>query len=255
MVPPCVDSEWVSVALTALAGLGGVYAFRLGRREYREAQLWKRKEFVAAAMKDFSADPQVRNALQLVDWAVRRVNLSLSTEADPRDWPVVRRADQIAALRPHTLLSGDDEEAQDSVKDGSLCFTPLQALIRDTYDALFDAFERFAGFVSARLVQVDDLEPYLSYWIKDIAAVEGSEEDCRWTLAIMAYISFYSFSGTVMLFKSFGHDIKVRGELWRKLAAAAHDEQLVSDLELACARQAGTAPPPGQEHVAGADRA
>jgi hypothetical protein len=259
-----VEPEWVSVALTALAGVGALVAFVLGRGEYRRAQLWKRKEFVAEAMKDFSADPQVRNALQMIDWAVRRVNLSLTPHTDQQDWPVVTRADQILALKPHILLSSADrdvasdgvrEAARDSEKDGSLSFSPKQALIRDTFDALFDAFDRLAGFVNAQLIEVDDLKPYLSYWILDIAASDGSDEDRLWTLAVFAYISFYSFSGTAMLFKSFGHDIAVEGALWRRLAASASEPQSVARLAAACAYKSGTGPAPERVQTILADRA
>ncbi|HEX3128138.1 MAG TPA: hypothetical protein VH394_12480 [Thermoanaerobaculia bacterium] len=231
------DADWVGVALTGIGLIGAIIAFILGLLQYRRAQLWKRKEFVAEEMKYFFADLRVRNALLLIDWGVRRLDLSLRSELPPEQWPVVTRSEQISALRPHTLLGDDDEAASDVeatsevAASGILKFSPLEVYIRDTFDVLLDYFERFAGFADARLVGVEDLRPYLSYWIHDIASVKGPPEDIRWTLALFTYINVYGFSGTVALFKLFGYDIRVGGARWEQLVALQPDWEMIPQLE------------------------
>ena len=63
--------NWITLAAMS----GGLIAFLAGLTQYRRAQRWKRAEFVAGEMKEFKADPWVRNALLLLDWNERAIDL------------------------------------------------------------------------------------------------------------------------------------------------------------------------------------
>ena len=53
--------EWVAILLTFFVILGGLYQFM-------QAQRWKRAEWVASETKAFLGDPEVKNALHMLDW-------------------------------------------------------------------------------------------------------------------------------------------------------------------------------------------
>jgi hypothetical protein len=205
--------------------LAALAAFAIGLRQYHTAQQWKRKEFVAAEMKEFFTDWRVANALLMIDWGNRWV--ALATPAANQAAQQVTRALQISALRPHMLLS--QESDAESTTDGG--FTPTEAAIRDTYDRLLDWFDRFGAYLDSKLVATADLQPYLAYWIKDIASTDASELDLQWTLALLTYIHFYEFSQTIRLFFQFGEDISIDGPIWNALQHKIQSEKFLESLE------------------------
>lgn len=221
-------------ALVALAGiLGAVVAFLIGLRQYQISQKWKVKEFVANEMKEFFEDWRVRNALLLIDWGSRQLKLEAPSESSNEPFKRVTRAIQISSLRPHTMLGEEGAADAAATEEDYSSFSILEAQIRDTYDCLLDYFERFSGFLESDLVPVDELRPYLQYWIDDIAATKGKEEDLLWTLALFTYIQFYRFTGTVRLFSEFGYDISVGGPIWNSIAENLPMRDLAAQLEAA----------------------
>ena len=188
-------------------------------------------------MKALFSDPQVRNALLMIDWGARRINLELDDDLPTTHWPAVDRAMQIAALRPHTLSSiGEGVVTDDAIQLGKGRFTPSEVAIRDAYDAFLDGLERFADYVSVGIVEVEDLEPYLRYWIRDVVSTNGSQDDMRWSLALLAYIDFYGFDGTIDLFSRFGHEIRVGKQCWNSISKSAGEWERTSLLVRTCQR-------------------
>jgi len=214
--------------------LGAAVAFTIALLQYRRADLWRRSEFVANEMKRFFENQQVRNALLMIDWGARRINIELTEKIKLEDCPRIDRALQISALMPHTVTL-EWAVPQDSIQNlderlvktrlGS--YTLVETLIRDTYDALLDSFDRFEHFVEAGVVAAGELEPYLRYWIKDITRTDLRGLEAAWQLSLLTYIAFYEFSGVQELFQGFGHDIRPSGPLWTKLADEVEDRHLV----------------------------
>lgn len=104
--------------LSVITAAGATIAFLIGLRQYQRAEQWKRTEFLACEMKQFFADPTIRNALTMIDWAPRPINLYLKDSTDPRDYPLVKRSTQISALLPHTELAQRGIDATDA--DGNV---------------------------------------------------------------------------------------------------------------------------------------
>jgi hypothetical protein len=121
-------------------------------------------------MKDFFEDDRVQRTLQLIDWGVRRIQLS-APEGESSGKVVVTRALQVRALRPHTFLQPDasDSDAADSdsemvAADGEMAgestegyvekFEPAEVAIRDCYDTFLDGLERFSSYIRTGLVEV-----------------------------------------------------------------------------------------------------
>lgn len=214
--------EWLSAAITAVVLLAGLF-------QYRQAQQWKRAEFVAAEMKAFLAEPRVRTAMLMIDWGRRNVNLFESDDPNPRSWPLVTRRVQSEALLPHpirSLAALPVESALDesSARDSDLAsFTVEEVAIRDTYDAFLDGLERFASYVATGLLTSGDLRPYLGYWIDDIASVTSDLDDGEWACSLLAYVAFYRFAGVQALFGAFGHDVTPGSPLFAGFLAQVSD--------------------------------
>jgi hypothetical protein len=226
---PCKEGrEWISAGVTLLVLLGGLY-------QYQKAQLWKRSEFVAGQMRAFFSVPEVRKATTMIDWAVRRINLFNTPDPDQSKWPVVSREMQCRALLPHTIIPDKTESeaaaGSETISASPRLFTLQEAAIRDSYDRLLDGLERFASYIQTRLVTKEDLEPYLGYWIRDIASDGEDEIEVCWTFILFVYIDFYDFSGVQKLFRLNGADIAFSSERFNQVQAQMTDQGLVALLD------------------------
>ncbi|MBM3739352.1 MAG: hypothetical protein FJW39_26580 [Acidobacteria bacterium] len=192
-------------------------------RSFLGAERWKKAEFLAREMKDFFSDEKVRRALLMVDWGGRAIKL-LDDHAPNRGMVYVTRDLQVQALRPHILMpSGADE-----IGDGE--FTPEQAAIRDHYDVLLDAFERFGNFVKTGLVTTEMLTPYIRYWIRDIHAAPENDADAAWTAALLTYIDFYGYDGVQHLFKAFDMPVTPDSIAYRRALDGMKDQGFAARL-------------------------
>ena len=209
--------------LKCLAGLGALVAFSVGLHQYHRSQLWKRKEFLGAEVATFLRDPDVRNALLMVDWSARRIPFDRTS--DRSSWPRVTRETQVAALQPHILRT-----ERQVVADGEpRRFSSLEAQIRDTFDTFLDGLERLHAFSESGLYDTNELTPYLRYWVRDMTRTDGSAEDARWRLALLTYVHFYEFTGVQRLLGALAVDVRVGGPLWRALSL--RDPDLARSLE------------------------
>jgi hypothetical protein len=178
--------------LTLAALSGGCLAFLAGLVQYRHAQRWKRAEFVANEMKEFKADTLVRNALLLLDWNERAIELfPHEANAEKRsvriEDPVIARA-----LVPHLARSD---------------FGPVEIALRDIFDRFFDRLERFEYFLEAGLVSSRQFEPYLRYWLDILGNENSGRKSPEVVHAIWGYIDFY-YSGVTSLLRRFGYEIR-----------------------------------------------
>lgn len=225
--------EYWKFGLSIVGYLGAAAAFIVGLLQYRRADYWRRSEFLATEMKEFFDDPGVTATLTMIDWGVRRVKLNVPA-ADPRG-VLIDRGLQCAALRPHTMLTVGSDQVEgvadgvgssNSVLSGGASFTPEQAAIRDAYDRFLDGLDRFGNYLEGDLLSIDDLRPYLDYWVNSIADTNCTTEDSLWSLCLLAYINFYSFLGVRRLFDDYGHDISLDKPLVAKFLHQASDPAL-----------------------------
>lgn len=239
--------------LIAILGFGGtIFTLYRGIVAFKRAEQWKKGEFVAQEMKGFRDDPLVQNALKIIDWGDRYVNLFLIPGAERETFVRVTREMQWRALVPHELkykypAQSGTNPLVDEGKQHS--FTREEAQIRDTYDALFFHLERFYHFVEAGLIVPGEIAPYLRYWLKEIAAFKHEPEDVAWRCALISFIWRYDYQGTVQLLRQLGRPIDLGSECWKSLSAQAAAEPYFADLEkILVSKGAGAcpqrAPPP-----------
>lgn len=185
----------LDLLITLVGGIGALYLFFVGIERYRKEQVWKRREFIANEMKDFTSDPVAKTAMQLIDWGDRYVELFPGMDNYKDRLVRVDRVMLRGALLHHDLRKKDGEGPR---------FTPEEAMIRDTFDHFLSYFERFNSFVEANLVSPEELKPYLHYWVKAIS----KDMDDPTRNVVHHYINSYGFRGTQSLFGKLGGDIK-----------------------------------------------
>ena len=126
---------------------GFVY-FLGGLLQYRRAELWKRAEFLAGEMKTFFADQPIAQALTMVDWTARRINLLNVKSEDPKDWTLVTRDLQNRALLPHKLQKGSSPPSPDGERT-------LDSDLR----GLLPAFDLLSKFGNSSQLEITALAP------------------------------------------------------------------------------------------------
>jgi hypothetical protein len=72
---PYLTVAQIEALLHGLTLVAGGVAFGCGLYQYSRAQAWKRYEFVAAEIRQFDSDPQVRNGMLMIDWGTRDIEL------------------------------------------------------------------------------------------------------------------------------------------------------------------------------------
>jgi hypothetical protein len=186
---------WIAVGTVAAA----LIAFVMGLIQYRHAQRWKRAELVAREIKDFKSDPAIRNALLMLDWNDRYIEL-FPQEPDPAK----RRALVNDTLLGHALTPLPDKAAARLHEE----FKTEEIAIRAAFDQLFDALERFEYFIQAGLVKRKEFDPYLSYWIEILGNRRSNRKPPQVLDNLWAYLDSYSYSGVQKLLRRYGYNIR-----------------------------------------------
>jgi hypothetical protein len=238
--------ELVKVVVSILGFGGTIVTLALALWQFGRAEQWRRAEFLAREMKDFFADRNVQNALLMIDWGTRRIELYGKDGSKAEGSVVVTRKLQIAALRPHTIVSGsDDSDAEAESTGGEVqagsrlrAFTPDQARIRDSYDAFLDGLERFGSFLRGDLVTREQLRAYIGYWIRGLSTPSTDQADIDWQCVLLAYVDFYRFTDVQYLFSCLEASIGAQSDLFRKLLTRMSDRDLAVALEEALRQRA-----------------
>ena len=168
--------------------IGALIVFVISLYQYVRSQKWKRREFIAQQIKEFEADPEIRMMMKIFDWTDRTFFFPSDSGGPPVK---VRVNDDLlcSALLPHEHAGRYDL---------------YEVLLRDRIDRFLDMLVRLDNFVEAHLISVDELKPYVSYWIE---LISGNKKDWHtaqvWVL-LLNYIKEYDFPGAANLIKGFG---------------------------------------------------
>jgi hypothetical protein len=91
-IPDVKDRLTLAQLIVSFFGfIGAIMAFSLAIMQYKKGERWKRMEFIAREIKEFESDPMVQNALLMIDWGRRRVNLFVLREPTTSDLVEVTR--------------------------------------------------------------------------------------------------------------------------------------------------------------------
>jgi hypothetical protein len=193
--------NWYSPRFSDIVALIGIFvaAVTVGNAlwQAKQAQTWKRKEFMAAQMAAFMADPAVQQTLKILDYSARRLNLS--DDENERALRGVRVDQQLAAaaLIPHTC--------------GREKFSRVEVAIRDGFDVFLERVDKFHDMLKVKLLKLEDITPYLNYWLESIADTEGFLNP-NLKRSLWLFIDAYEYHGIQELCRKIGRPISPRPE-------------------------------------------
>ncbi len=229
------------VVVSFFGFIGAISAFTFAIFQYRKAEKWKRMQFVADEVRDLEADPIIANALLMIDWGVRKINLFLIPDPTAADYVKITRDVQWRALLPHPLKQAhpeyqaktkmDIEGTSGEIRPGrDLGFHVTEARIRDTYDAFLTRLDRLETFIDADLIRAQELRPFIYYWIDALTTLDGPEDDGTWRCTLLTYLDFYKYTGVNRLFERYGKNIDADGAIYQKIFEAVPDRELARRL-------------------------
>lgn len=200
-IPYCL--QIADILLKIIGGITAIVLFVIGLRRYKKQQNWKKKEFVAKEIKEFYENKIVRNAMLMLDWDTRKIELYPENPEYDKKFALIGRKELERALIPHGKLKAK--------------YTPDEVVIRDTFDYFLEQLTRFEHFIESDLVSVEDFKPYLRYWI-DVIAEKLPE---RTRNSFHHYIQYYGYVGV----------IKLLGRFDKKIEPTMSLEDLIDELE------------------------
>ncbi|MEM9087602.1 MAG: lipase family protein [Cyanobacteria bacterium P01_F01_bin.53] len=233
------DLDWLLMLWVTLTG--GAITWGVGH--YVRQQTWRRIEFLRQAVKEFEADPEVHNALKILDFEEYRDYSILARTASARPtfsssggcgaggydsagkslnaYPA--NAQTISFRVDDTLLCNaladhdsrarmkqqlDYQQDHDALDPDALRQYQIETALRDWFNKMLNGLEHFGYFLESGTFSEKELRPWLNYWIKLIA-----DPACRrpgaskFYDALYSYIHHSGFSGVQKLFERFGYQI------------------------------------------------
>lgn len=230
--------KMAQLGVSILSIAGGIVAFVLALLQYRKSEQWKRFEFIASELKDLESDPAVQNALLMIDWGTREINLFLRPDPCDNDLIEITRDIQWKALLPHTLkkkypeYKASDTSSDEAVGKGASerRFTPIEARIRDSYDTFLTKLDRLYSFIDSKLISAEELDPFIRYWVDAITKNEHPEADTIWRCILLTYVDFYGYTGVQSLLKCYGRNVDPAGPIYSLLRGTMQDRVLAERL-------------------------
>src|SRR5215475_7461336 len=119
-------------------------------------------------MEKIFQSPKAANALTMLDYTLRRIELFPQASAYPQRFVKVSREWVAAALIPHSITT----------EGGRPSYGGEGAAIRDCFDDLLTKLDNIQDMIDSGLVFPQDVARYLSYWTRKIAGVDGEKSQC-----------------------------------------------------------------------------
>ena len=185
------DPSWVDVATLIVAAAGGSF----GLWQYVQSQKWQRLEFVAREIKEFLADPESQNAMLMLDWNERSIDL-FPEHPDARQRSVI-----VDDERLFRALAARQRELTEHFDD-------IDGEIRACFDTFLGYLQRFEQYIKSGLVAQEAFLPYLSYWFELIHERDGKRKRPLVLLQVRDFICVYDYRDVVDLFERFGMSIR-----------------------------------------------
>jgi hypothetical protein len=142
-----------------IAIVGGLIAASKAITEMRRANTqrledmrWKRAEMAKKCLDEMISDVLIQAALKMLDWNGQRFDIA----GIGKRGPISHQARREALRTEGTvfLVEGDEQ------------------FIRDAFDKLFDAFQRLEHFLKTNLIEFEDVEQPLAYYVRKLSRPE-----------------------------------------------------------------------------------
>jgi len=153
-------------------------------------QRWRRVQYAHGLIKEFMAKENTIKAFQMLDSA-REIDLFPDEKNDKDRYVFV-----------------DDEILKASLKtfDEQTSFPPREFAIRNIFDEFFTDLSAFQHHIDAKLLKLNDIKPYLEYWIKSINGY-GQVYDDDLARQINKFLASFDYHAVIRLSDSMGYPL------------------------------------------------
>ena len=175
-----------SALLVAIAGGG----FAL--RRWTIDQRWRRVQYAYQLIKEFMAKESTRKAFMMLDTTN---NIELFPE---KEKPEDRFCRVDERLMINALKTFDEQKA----------FSEPEFAIRMIFDDFFTDLSMFQHHIDAKLIRLNDVRPYLEYWIKSING-HGNVKGIQLAQQINKFLDSFEYTAIKKLSRSMNSSLKV----------------------------------------------
>ena len=186
----------LSISLYEVLLLGGAFiGFCVALWQYKNAQKWKKTEFVRTYYKECLENFNFKRAMRMLDW--NRIDIPLQTgEIENKEFfwfndDILKRA-----LKNHFEFS--DEEG----------FSDEESVIRFVFDEYFEHLGDFYFFIKSKLITKQNIPSNVKYYIDIIGNQNNTSKDRETRFQIWEYIETYGYEDVINLCQLYGYDIK-----------------------------------------------
>lgn len=179
--------DWASKLIVFAATAFGLYKAYI---EFRNAQRWKKAEFLAKEAKDFFSDLNVTRALKFLDYREHDI-VVLGSEL-PNKGTIHFNQDLL--LKSWAVDKPIDQ------------FSPEELLIRNIFDEFLTKLSYFNYYLDTNLITLNDLRPYLGYWVNIIGNPQSGKRSNTVLRQIWKFIEYYEYNAVASLVKKFGYN-------------------------------------------------
>lgn len=154
--------------------------FEASRHQRNEDLRWRKAQAGKTLNDEMMADEKADAAMTMLDWSGRKFTIDKDTEAN------ITREEMLVALRV-------------SHRPPQNGFSVIEGFIRDAFDSLFYRVGRFEHSITSKLVEFEDIEYPMAYYVKKLSENRPVFE---------TYLKTYEFIHALAFLERF--------EAWRK---------------------------------------
>ena len=210
--PSSAAAMVAALALLLASGAISWSAFKHVQQQAHQQQ-WQRQEFLRQTMREFEQDPEIRNALKILDFEEYR---NYTIAAKPGQAAITFRVtDKLLcnalanhderARRKHQLDIHQDHNRLDPAAFEQYA---IETALRDWFNKMLNGMEHFGYFLESGLCSDTELQPWINYWIKLIGDPAYRRPGAsKFYNALYSYIHHSGFFGVQKLFDRFGYRI------------------------------------------------
>ncbi len=216
-----LNSRWdywitktIPLITAGIAVAGFFFSINQFNAQQREAQTWKKAEFLAATAKEFDSNPNVINAKQMLDSLIlypegRTIKLFPDEQEASKQYKHVMPADIYFALETDkNKLPQDPDKLRDWIA------------ISDCFDVFLSNMEQFNRYIETQLVTKDEVKLDIIYWVnlmgdhnivlhrpksESTSSNLGEGEQSVIRRRLLEYADHFKFDGIRRLLEKYGY--------------------------------------------------
>jgi hypothetical protein len=153
-------------------------------------QKWRRVQYAETLVKDFTSKENTKRAFEFLD-SYRQIDV-LPAEYGGKSKAYADEGMLIASLKTSKEITA---------------LTQHEHVIRKSFDEFFTDLSSFQHHVETGLIKIEDIKPYLEYWIKSING-HGKIHGAALAEQIDKFLKDYDYRSVIKLSKSMGYTPK-----------------------------------------------